>query len=74
MGPSRFAPNSLSPRNRIRTPGNSFVGNNREAPVLEFDSPDPMGKAAVWICEQDPARYTGNLTFDLDVLEAAGVR
>jgi len=70
----RIAVNSLSPRNRIRTPGNSFVGNSREAPTLEFDSPDPMGKAAVWICEQDPARYTGNLTFDLDVLEAAGVR
>jgi NAD(P)-dependent dehydrogenase (short-subunit alcohol dehydrogenase family) len=68
----RVAVNSLSPRNRIRTPGNSFVGNNREAPTLEFDSPDPMGKAAVWICEQDPAQYTGNLAFDLDVPRRRG--
>ena len=54
--------------------GNSYFGNDRENPVLEFDDASPMGKAAVWICEQDPAKYTGNLTFDLDVLEAAGIK
>ena len=70
----KIALNSLSPRQRIRTPGNSFFGNDREAPVLEFDDASPMGKAALWICEQDPAKYTGNLTFDLDLLEAAGIK
>jgi NAD(P)-dependent dehydrogenase (short-subunit alcohol dehydrogenase family) len=69
----KIAVNTLSPRQRIRTPGNSFVGNDRDHPVLEFDDASPMGKAAVWICEQDPARYTGNITYDLDILEAAAV-
>ena len=52
------------------TPGNSFVGNNREDPTLEFDSPDPMGKAAVWICEQTPPQYTGNIVRDMEIVEA----
>lgn len=68
-----IAVNSLSPRNRIRTPGNSFFGNDRESPELEFDDPSPMGVAAAWMCQQAPAEYTGNLAFDLDVIEANGL-
>ena len=56
--------NSLSPEGRIRTPGNAFGQNNKENPDLDFEEATLMGKAAVWICEQQPPSYTGHLDFD----------
>ncbi|MCW2602806.1 MAG: Short-chain dehydrogenase [Pseudonocardiales bacterium] len=59
-----IAVNTLSPMGRIKTPGNLFFSNDKENPTLEFESADYMGKAAVWICEQAAADFTGQITYD----------
>ena len=60
--------NVLSPQARIRTPGNIWAENDPDNPTLEFEPADEMGKAAVWVCEQDSS-YTGHILFDQDVCE-----
>ena len=65
--------NVLSPRGGIRTPGNRMASNDREHPDLNFETADDMGQATVWICEQPPQQYTGNILYDQDVLKAAGI-
>ena len=60
--------NVLSPQGRIRTPGNIWAENDPDNPTLEFEPADEMGKAAVWVCEQDSS-YTGHILFDQDVCE-----
>ena len=62
--------NVLSPQGRIKTPGNIWAGNDRENPTLEFEAADEMGKGTVWICEQPPQQYTGNILFDQDLVKA----
>jgi NAD(P)-dependent dehydrogenase (short-subunit alcohol dehydrogenase family) len=68
-----IAVNVLSPTGMIRTPGNRFAQNDRENPDLDFESADAMGKAAVWICEQPPATFTGNIVYDVEVVESRGL-
>jgi NAD(P)-dependent dehydrogenase (short-subunit alcohol dehydrogenase family) len=68
-----IAVNTLSPMGRIRTPGNLFAGNDKENPTLEFEAADFMGKAAVWMCEQPPSEYTGNIEYDEDLCTAKGL-
>lgn len=68
-----IAVNVLSPEGRIKTPGNLFAENDPENPSLEFEAADLMGKAAVWICEQEPQKYTGNITFDERLCRQAGL-
>src|SRR3712207_883097 len=51
-----IAVNVLSPQGRIKTPGNVFAQNVKENPDLEFEEAVAMGKATVWICQQDPQR------------------
>jgi NAD(P)-dependent dehydrogenase (short-subunit alcohol dehydrogenase family) len=65
--------NLLSPQGRIRTPGNLYASNDPENPDLNFESADQMGKATVWICEQPPQAYTGNVLYDNEVCEAHGL-
>jgi citronellol/citronellal dehydrogenase len=65
--------NVLSPQGRIRTPGNLWAGNDPENPTLEFEAADNMGKGVVWICEQPPQKYTGNILFDDDLCAAQGL-
>lgn len=56
--------NALSPTGRIRTPGNVF-GTTKPGETPEpFEVAEAMGKAAVFICCQDPHVYTGNILFD----------
>src|SRR6266540_414557 len=62
-----IAVNVLSPNGRIKTPGNIFAQNDKENPDLEFEEAVAMGKATVWICEQDPQRFTGNILFDQEL-------
>jgi NAD(P)-dependent dehydrogenase (short-subunit alcohol dehydrogenase family) len=69
----KIAVNSLSPRGVIRTPGNAFGQNDRENPRLDFEEATLMGKAAVWICEQEPPSYTGNLVFDTELCGERGL-
>jgi citronellol/citronellal dehydrogenase len=68
-----IAVNTLSPMGRIKTPGNLFAGNDRENPNLEFESADAMGKAAVWICSQPAAEFTGNIVYDEELVAAKGL-
>lgn len=65
--------NVLSPQGRIKTPGNVWAENDPNNPNLEFEPSDHMGEAAVWICEQAPKQYTGNIVRDEDLLKSAGL-
>ena len=65
--------NVLSPQGRIKTPGNIFAENDKENPNLDFEEAIAMGKATVWICQQDPQKYTGNILFDEDVCREHGL-
>ena len=67
---ANIACNVLSPMGRIRTPGNIFGEQDRENPTMEFEGAEDMGKAARWICEQDPQQYTGNIVYDEDLCRA----
>jgi len=62
-----IAVNVLSPQGRIKTPGNVFFQNDPNNPDLEFESADFMGKATVWICEQQAMQFTGNVVYDQDL-------
>ena len=42
--------------------------NDPENPTLDFETADDMGKATVWMCEQDASSYTGNIVYDEDVV------
>ena len=66
----KIAVNVLSPESGYRTPGLIFAGNDPENPDLNFEAADPMGEAAVWIGEQDPSAYTGNVVYDRSLLAA----
>jgi NAD(P)-dependent dehydrogenase (short-subunit alcohol dehydrogenase family) len=68
-----IAVNVLSPQGRIKTPGNVWAQNDPQNPNLEFEPSDHMGEAAVWICEQTPPSYTGNIVRDEDLLRANGL-
>jgi citronellol/citronellal dehydrogenase len=69
LQPEGIAVNVLSPEGRIRTPGNIFFENDRDNPRLDFEIAVDMGKAMVWICRQDPRRFTGHILFDTDVVQ-----
>ena len=65
--------NVLSPAGRVKTPGNIFAANDREAPDLDFETADDMGKATVWICEQPTTALTGSVLYDNEVCEQNGL-
>ncbi len=65
--------NVLSPAGRIRTPGNVWAENDPERPNLDFEPADNMAKAALWICEQPPSRYTGNIVYDDTICREHGL-
>ena len=65
--------NVLSPRGRIKTPGNLWAENDPENPSLDFESANEMGKGSVWICEQPPQQFTGNILFDEDLCREQGL-
>ena len=56
--------NVLSPVGRIRTPGNVFGMTKPGETPEPFEVAEAMGKAAVYICSQEPGAYTGNISFD----------
>ena len=69
----KISVNVLSPQGRIKTPGNVWAQNDPQNPNLEFEPSDHMGEAAVWICEQQPPSYTGNIVKDEDLLRSKGL-
>ena len=68
-----IAVNVLSPQGRISTPGNLYASNDPENPNLDFETADAMGKAAVWICEQEQQQFTGNVLYDEEVVKEQGL-
>ena len=65
--------NVLSPTGRIRTPGNVFGMTKPGETPEPFETADAMGKAAVFICSQEPRAFTGNILFDDDTVETYGL-
>ena len=65
--------NVLSPQGRIKTPGNVWAANDKDNPNLEFEPADKMAAGAVWICQQPPAEFTGNILFDEDLCAERGL-
>jgi citronellol/citronellal dehydrogenase len=65
--------NVLSPQGRIKTPGNVWASNDKENPNLEFEPADKMAAGALWICQQPPAEFTGNILFDEDLCAERGL-
>ncbi len=68
-----IAVNVLSPQGRIATPGNKFAANDPNNPDLEFEEAVDMAKATVWLMEQDPRQFTGNILFDKEVVAKNGL-
>ena len=65
--------NCLSPTGRIRTPGNVFGMTKPGETPEPFEVAEAMGKAAVYICSQDPKSFTGHLLFDDETVEKYGL-
>lgn len=65
--------NVLSRHGRIKTPGNLMASQDRENPVLEFDTADNMGKAAVWIREQPASVLNGSVIDDDLIVQKKGL-
>ncbi len=65
--------NVLEPGGRIRTPGNIWAENDPDNPTLEFEPSDDMGKASVWMCEQPPQQYTGNIVNAIELCKEQGL-
>ncbi len=70
---SSISVNVLSPKGRIRTPGNVWAENDPENPTLDFETADEMAKGTVWICEQPPSAFTGHILFDEDLCREQGL-
>lgn len=68
LTPHKIAVNVLSPQGSIATPGNRFARNDPNNPDLNFEEAVEMGKATVWITNQDPAQFTGNILYDKEVV------
>ena len=65
--------NVLSPVGRIRTPGNVFGMTKPGETPEPFEVAEAMGKAAVYICSQEPGAYTGNISFDGEMVRQYGL-
>jgi citronellol/citronellal dehydrogenase len=62
--------NCLSPDRQVTTPGVALLRNvdDPDAPLLDVEVADDLGKSAVWICEHEPGTYTGNILYDKEVV------
>jgi len=67
--PDNISVNCLSPDHQVTTPGVALLRNidNPDAALLDVEIADALGKAAVWICQQPPRQYTGNILYDEEV-------
>jgi NAD(P)-dependent dehydrogenase (short-subunit alcohol dehydrogenase family) len=73
LTPHKIAVNVLSPQGGIATPGNRFARNDPENPDLNFEEAVDMGKATVWLMQQDPTQFTGNILYDKEVVAKNGL-
>lgn len=64
--PDNISVNCLSPDGQVTTPGVALLRNvdDPDAPLLDVETADALGKGAVWICTQPPREFTGNLLYD----------
>ena len=70
---SNISVNVLSPASVINTPGFLFANNDPKNPNLNFETADAMAKSVVWICQQPPQEFTGNIVYDEDVCREHGL-
>jgi citronellol/citronellal dehydrogenase len=71
---ANIAVNALSPQGRINTPGSMYWTHRDTDPAdLPFEEATKMGRAAVWICEQPPAEYSGHIDFDEEFCREHGL-
>ena len=68
-----IAVNVLSVTRQVRTPGNVWAQNDPEHPNLNFEPAGYLGAVARWICEQPPAKFTGNIVFAEDLFAERGL-
>lgn len=73
--PDNISVNSLSPEGQVTTPGVALLRNvdDPDAPLLDIEEAVDLGKSAVWICQQQPRQYTGNLLYDKQVVSEQGL-
>ena len=67
--------NCLSPDHQVTTPGVALLRNidDPDAPLLDVEIAHDLGKSAVWICQQPPGSYTGNILYDTEVVAEHGL-
>jgi citronellol/citronellal dehydrogenase len=73
LTPYKIAVNVLSPQGGIATPGNRFARNDPDNPDLNFEEAVDMGKSTVWLMQQDPTLFTGNILYDKEVVAKHGL-
>lgn len=73
LTPNRIAVNVLSPQGGIATPGNRFARNDPDNPDLNFEEAVEMGKATVWLMQQDSTQFTGNILYDKEICTKYGL-
>jgi NAD(P)-dependent dehydrogenase (short-subunit alcohol dehydrogenase family) len=74
LGDANISVNALSPQGRINTPGSMYWTHRDTDPAdLPFEEATMMGMAAVWICEQPPAEYSGHIDFDEEFCREHGL-
>ncbi|MBI4639514.1 MAG: SDR family NAD(P)-dependent oxidoreductase [Candidatus Tectomicrobia bacterium] len=66
--------NVLSPAGRIKTPGNLFAQTDPQGEIGPFEDAVEMGTATVWIAQQEPKKFTGNILFDKQMIQEYGIR
>ena len=58
---ANIAANVLSVQEVVHTPGNIWAQNDPENPNLDFQPAGHLAAIALWMCEQPPAKFTGNI-------------
>jgi citronellol/citronellal dehydrogenase len=68
-----IAANVLSVREVVHTPGNIWAQNDPENPNLDFQPSGHLAAIALWMCEQPPAKFTGNIVAAEDLFREMGM-
>jgi len=66
--------NVLSPDGGVITPGSLFARTDPQGEIGPFEDAVEMGIATVWIAQQEPKKFTGNILFDRQMIQEYGIR
>jgi citronellol/citronellal dehydrogenase len=70
---ANIAANVLSVREVVHTPGNVWAQNDPDNPNLDFQPSGHLAAIALWMCEQPPAKFTGNIVAAEDLFREMGL-